>query len=133
MSKAFDDCAQLSAAADELLSRSEELKRLRIVNPYEARKVAARIEEFEKRFSAFLAVTHEVPKLREDAEAMLVKFSRARERFGIANGGQVEILHTKLSKFLADTVEIPAQRDVAEDALLKFAAARSLLNGEAGN
>lgn len=133
MSNPFDDCAQLSAAADDLLSRSEELKTLRIVNPGEARKVAARIGEFEKRFSAFLAVTNEVPKLRQDAEAQLLRFSQARERFRIAKGGQVEIVETKLSKFLADTVEIPAQREVAEAALLKFAAARSLLSGEAGN
>jgi hypothetical protein len=133
MSKAFDDCAQLSAAADELLSRSEELKRLRIVNHYEARKVAARIAEFEKRFSAFLAVTHEVPKLREDAKAALAKFASARERFNLHSGGQVEVLEKKFTQFLADSEEIPAQRDVAEDALLKFAAARSLLNGEAGN
>ena len=128
-----NDCAQLSAAADDLLSRFEELKTLRIVNPGEARKVAAQIGEFEKRFSAFLAVTDETPKLRQDAEATLAKVAPARERFGIAKGGQVEIVETKLSKFLADTAEIPAQRAVAKDALLKFAAARSLLSGEAGN
>ena len=135
MSNAFDDCAQISAtaAADDLISRSEELKTLRIVNPGEARKVAAQIAEFEERFSAFLAVTDETPKLRQDAEAMLLKVSRARERFGIAKGGQVEIVETKLSKFLADSAEIPAQRAAAKDALLKFASARFLLSGESGN
>ena len=98
-----------------------------------ARKIAARIAEFEKRFAAFLAVTDEVPKLRQDAKAALAQFASARERFNLQPGGQVEVLEKKFTKFLADTEEIPAQRDVAEEALLKFAAARSLLSGEAGN
>jgi hypothetical protein len=133
VSNPFDDCAQLSAAADDLLARSEELKTLRIVDPGEARKVSARIAEFEKRFSAFLAVTHEVPKLRKDAKAALENFASARVRFNLQPGGQVEVLEKKFTKFLADSEEIPAQRDVAEEALLKFASARSLLSGEAGN
>jgi hypothetical protein len=133
VSNPFEDCAQLSAAADDLLARSEELKALRTVNPGEARNIAARIAEFEKRFRAFLSVTNEVPKLREDAKAALANFASARERFNLQPGGQVEVLEKKFTKFLADTEEIPAQRDVAEEALLKFAAARSLLSGEAGN
>jgi hypothetical protein len=133
VSNPFDDCAQLSAAADDLLARSDELKMLRIIDPGEARKIEARIGEFEKRFAAFLAVTQEVPKLRQDAETAIAAFARARERFEIAKGAQVDVVEAKLSKFLADTMEIPAQRDVAAEALLKFASARSLLSGESGN
>ena len=133
MSNPFEDCAQALAGADRLFALSDKLKALSILNPSGAREVAAWIAEFEKRFAAFLAVTDEVPKLRQDAEATILQFARARERFGIAQGGQVDIVEAKLSKFLADTVEIPAQRDVAQEALLKFAAARSLLSGEVGN
>jgi hypothetical protein len=129
----FDDCAGLAAAADNLLARSAELKMLRKLNPGEARKVAAQIEVFEKRFRGFLTLTEGVPKLRQEAEVTIRQFARGRERFGIGNGGQVEITETKLAKFLADTEEIPGQREAAEEALLKFASARSLLNGEAGN
>jgi hypothetical protein len=132
MSNPFDDCAQLSAAADDLLARSGELKVLRIVNPDEARNVAARIAEFEKRFAAFLEVTHKVPEMREVAKTALAEFASARERY-LQTGVPVEALKQKFTRFLADTEEIPAQRDVAEEALLKFASARSLLSGEAGN
>lgn len=133
MSDAFDGFADLSAAADRMLARSGELKVLRIVDPPEARKIAAEIEVFEKRFSNFLAQTGEVPKLREDAKAALAQFARARERFNLQSGGQVEASEKKFSTFLANSEKIPEQRETAAEALLKFASAKSLLNGEVGN
>lgn len=129
MSGFDDDCAQIAAAADNLLARSAELKMLRVVNPGEARKIAGQIEVFEKRFADFLARTEEASKLRAEAKAWLEKFARFRK----IEGGQVEALETKFTTFLTDTEAISDQRDVAEQALLKFASARSLLNGEAGN
>jgi len=88
----FDDCTQLSAAADRLLARSDELRTLRAFNPGEARKIEGQIEGSEKRFAKFLAETDEIPKLREEAMAALRQFAGARERFNIGPGGQVEAL-----------------------------------------
>jgi hypothetical protein len=69
---------EMLSAADRLLSRPADIRKLSLINPAEARKLETIIEGFEKGFARFLAETEQMAKYREVAKEMILKFAAIR-------------------------------------------------------
>jgi hypothetical protein len=74
-----DSDGEISSTLDRYLLQPDALRQVRRVDPAAHKKIVAEAEVLEKRFSAFLADTEEIPKQREFAKAMIMKFAQLRK------------------------------------------------------